>query len=113
VRATVNALQDPPALHIACTRLTVPAVDDFLRDLRLAVDEVKALEEPGKGSMVMLCASLAPSSSTRSVQRTGADEPCARAQTDSGRAARSAGSSSARWPLAVRPLFLSLSSHVL
>ncbi|KPV71727.1 uncharacterized protein RHOBADRAFT_56350 [Rhodotorula graminis WP1] len=50
----LNALQDPPALHIACTRLTVPAVDDFLRDLRLAVDEVKALEEPGKGSMVML-----------------------------------------------------------
>ncbi|TNY22188.1 pyridoxal phosphate-dependent transferase [Rhodotorula diobovata] len=50
----LNALQDPPALHIACTRLTVTAVDDFLRDLRVAVDEVKALEEPGKGSMVML-----------------------------------------------------------
>ncbi|BGP33086.1 Dihydrosphingosine phosphate lyase [Rhodotorula toruloides] len=50
----LNALQNPPALHIACTRLTVPVVDDLLRDLRAAVDEVKAMEEAGKGSMVML-----------------------------------------------------------
>ncbi|GAA5914135.1 hypothetical protein JCM6882_004933 [Rhodosporidiobolus microsporus] len=50
----LNALQHPPALHIACTRLTVPAVPDFLRDLRIAVDQVKEEEEEGKGSMVML-----------------------------------------------------------
>ncbi|ORY89596.1 pyridoxal phosphate-dependent transferase [Leucosporidium creatinivorum] len=50
----LNALQSPPALHIACTRLTVPVVSDFLRDLRIAVDEVKASTEKGKGSMVML-----------------------------------------------------------
>ncbi|GJN91433.1 hypothetical protein Rhopal_004454-T1 [Rhodotorula paludigena] len=42
----LNALQNPPALHIACTRLTVNAVDDFLRDLRLAVDEVKEMDQP-------------------------------------------------------------------
>ncbi|GAA5968316.1 hypothetical protein JCM11641_003808 [Rhodosporidiobolus odoratus] len=50
----LNALQHPPALHIACTRLTVPVVDDLLRDLRIAVDEVKGREEKGTGSMVML-----------------------------------------------------------
>jgi len=51
----VNALQSPPALHIACTRLTVPVISDFLRDLRSAVDAVKASSEKGNGSMVMLC----------------------------------------------------------
>ncbi|BGP17316.1 Dihydrosphingosine phosphate lyase [Rhodosporidiobolus nylandii] len=50
----LNALQSPPSLHIACTRLTVPVVDDLLRDLRTAVDEVKEMEGEGKGSMVML-----------------------------------------------------------
>ncbi|GAA5864026.1 hypothetical protein JCM1840_000671 [Sporobolomyces johnsonii] len=50
----LNALQNPAAIHIACTRLTVPAVDDFLRDLRTAVDEVKAMEASGGGSMVTL-----------------------------------------------------------
>ncbi|KAM0789660.1 hypothetical protein ACM66B_000462 [Microbotryomycetes sp. NB124-2] len=50
----LNALQNPPALHIACTRLTVPAVDDLLKDLRKAVDEVKVLDKPGDGSMVTL-----------------------------------------------------------
>ena len=51
----MNALQTPPALHIACTRLTVPVVNDLLRDLREAVDEVKAMDGPGGGGMVMLC----------------------------------------------------------
>merc|ERR1719487_3081990 len=50
----LNALQNPPALHIACTRLTVNAVDDLLRDLRTAVDEVKATSESGKGGMVTM-----------------------------------------------------------
>lgn len=53
---TVNALQSPPALHIACTRLTVPVIDDLLRDLRTAVDEVKQTYESGKGGMVTMCA---------------------------------------------------------
>lgn len=51
----VNALQNPPALHICCTRLTVPVVDNFLSDLRSAVDEVKAQPEDGpQGSMVQI-----------------------------------------------------------
>ncbi|KDE02507.1 hypothetical protein MVLG_06938 [Microbotryum lychnidis-dioicae p1A1 Lamole] len=50
----LNALQSPPALHIACTRLTVPVVDELLTDLREAVEEVKSQDKPGEGSMVML-----------------------------------------------------------
>ncbi|GAA5936373.1 sphinganine-1-phosphate aldolase DPL1 [Sporobolomyces koalae] len=50
----LNALQNPPAIHIACTKLTVSAIDDLLRDLRTAVDEVKAMEKAGGGSMVTL-----------------------------------------------------------
>ncbi|GAA5853991.1 hypothetical protein JCM5353_001385 [Sporobolomyces roseus] len=50
----LNALQNPPAIHIACTKLTVPAVDDLLRDLRTAVDEVKEMDKAGGGSMVTL-----------------------------------------------------------
>lgn len=53
----MNALQTPPALHIACTRLTVNVIDDLLRDLRTAVDEVKATSESGKGGMVTMCES--------------------------------------------------------
>ena len=53
----MNALQNPPAIHIACTKLTVPAVDDLLRDLRTAVDEVKEMDKAGGGSMVTLCQS--------------------------------------------------------
>ena len=52
--ATVNALQNPPALHIACTRLTVNAVDTFLTSLREAVDEVSKQKTKGDGTMVTL-----------------------------------------------------------
>ena len=52
----MNALQNPPALHIACTKLTVPVVDEFLRDLRIAVDGAKSKVGGGDGSMVMICA---------------------------------------------------------
>ncbi|KAJ2682188.1 Dihydrosphingosine phosphate lyase, partial [Coemansia spiralis] len=38
----LNPLQSPPALHVACTRLTVPAADDLIRDLNSAVAAVKA-----------------------------------------------------------------------
>ena len=51
----MNALQNPPALHIACTRLTVPVVDEFLIDLRIAVDGAQSNVGGGDGSMVMIC----------------------------------------------------------
>jgi sphinganine-1-phosphate aldolase len=38
----LNALQTPPAIHIACTRPTVDAVDKFVEDLAKAVQSVKA-----------------------------------------------------------------------
>lgn len=55
----LNALQHPPALHIACTKLTAAegVIESLLRDLRAAVDEVKMMDKPGGGSMVMLCES--------------------------------------------------------
>ncbi|KAF8268623.1 PLP-dependent transferase [Lactarius quietus] len=37
----LNALQNPPALHIACTRLTVSSVEIFIRDLKEAIWERK------------------------------------------------------------------------
>lgn len=45
----LNALQDPPALHIACTRPTVAAVEGFLKDLEKAVQSVK-LRGDGTGA---------------------------------------------------------------
>ncbi|KAI5481686.1 sphinganine-1-phosphate aldolase [Pseudohyphozyma bogoriensis] len=52
----LNALQTPPALHNACTRLTVPVVDQFLKDLRTAVDAAKKGREEGEkeGTMVTI-----------------------------------------------------------
>ncbi|KLO15424.1 PLP-dependent transferase [Schizopora paradoxa] len=37
----LNGLSGPPAVHIACTRLTVPVVDKFIADLKECVQEVK------------------------------------------------------------------------
>jgi sphinganine-1-phosphate aldolase len=58
----LNGLQKPPALHIACTMLTLPVVDEFLTDLSEVVAEVKistaaALAEgvkPVEGDMAAL-----------------------------------------------------------
>lgn len=58
----LNGLQKPPALHIACTMLTISAVDTFLKDLAEVVEEVKlssaiAVAEgtkPKEGDMAML-----------------------------------------------------------
>jgi hypothetical protein len=36
--------------------IPVPVIDDLLRDLRKAVDEVKQTYESGKGGMVTMCA---------------------------------------------------------
>lgn len=43
----LNGLQSPPALHIACTKLTVNAVDSLLSDLKSCVAEV--IKEGGGG----------------------------------------------------------------
>lgn len=51
----LNGLQTPPALHIACTRLTINAVDTLVSDLKTCVAEV--IKEGGggdAGSMAML-----------------------------------------------------------
>ncbi|KZT62011.1 PLP-dependent transferase [Calocera cornea HHB12733] len=50
----LNGLSGPPAVHIACTRLTVPNVEQFIADLKDAVAEVKANPSSGKGTMVAL-----------------------------------------------------------
>ncbi|TDL15304.1 PLP-dependent transferase [Rickenella mellea] len=49
----LNALSKPAAVHIACTRLTVPVVDTFLEDLKACVKEAKS-KPAGKGNMVAL-----------------------------------------------------------
>ncbi|KNZ80220.1 Sphingosine-1-phosphate lyase [Termitomyces sp. J132] len=48
----LNALS-PPAVHIACTRLTVSMVDTFIADLKDAVNQAKTTPS-GKGTMVAL-----------------------------------------------------------
>lgn len=48
---------DPPAVHIACTRLTVPIVGEFLMDLKECVSEASASSKgakDSKGSMAQL-----------------------------------------------------------
>lgn len=52
----MNALQNPPSLHICCTRLTVPIVPEFLTDLKASVEQVRALPagSEGKGTMVQI-----------------------------------------------------------
>ncbi|KAE9403922.1 PLP-dependent transferase [Gymnopus androsaceus JB14] len=49
----LNGLSGPPALHIACTRLTVTMVDTFIADLKDAIKEAK-ISPSGKGTMVAL-----------------------------------------------------------
>ncbi|KAG6820278.1 hypothetical protein H0H93_002890 [Arthromyces matolae] len=48
----LNALQ-PPSVHIAVTRLTVPVVDTFIADLKDSVKQAK-MTPSGKGTMVAL-----------------------------------------------------------
>ncbi|KAJ3512940.1 hypothetical protein NLJ89_g3237 [Agrocybe chaxingu] len=47
----LNGLSSPKSVHIACTRLTVPLVDQFIADLKDSVHVAK-LSPTGKGSMV-------------------------------------------------------------
>ena len=44
----LNVLQNPPAIHIACTILTVPAVDQLLEDVKEAVQTL--LQDPNAGN---------------------------------------------------------------
>ncbi|TIB77888.1 hypothetical protein E3Q23_01063 [Wallemia mellicola] len=51
-----NAIANPPALHIACTRPTLTAVDDIKATLKWAVEEAKSrkIDKKDEGSMVAL-----------------------------------------------------------
>ncbi|KAG9097706.1 hypothetical protein FS749_005691 [Ceratobasidium sp. UAMH 11750] len=49
----LNALNGPAAVHIACTRLTVPMAEQFIADLKDCVAEAKG-KPAGKGNMVAL-----------------------------------------------------------
>ncbi|KAI0829854.1 PLP-dependent transferase [Trametes gibbosa] len=49
----LNAISNPPAVHIAVTRLTIPVVDSLIADLKDAVRDAN-LAPSGKGTMVML-----------------------------------------------------------
>ncbi|KAG8821002.1 hypothetical protein FRC17_009949 [Serendipita sp. 399] len=49
----LNALANPPGLHIACTRLTVGVVEQLIADLKECVAQVKG-KPTGKGNMVTL-----------------------------------------------------------
>jgi len=49
----LNALSNPPAVHIACTRLTLSVIDTFIADLKDSVKEAKTAPS-GKGTMVAL-----------------------------------------------------------
>ncbi|KAH6906411.1 sphinganine-1-phosphate aldolase [Coprinopsis sp. MPI-PUGE-AT-0042] len=49
----LNSLSGPAAVHIAVTRLTLPNVDQFIADLKDAIQEAKVAPN-GKGTMVAL-----------------------------------------------------------
>lgn len=49
----LNQLAGPAGLHLACTRLTVPNADQFIADLKDAVEEAKT-SPGGKGTMVAI-----------------------------------------------------------
>ncbi|KAG8864618.1 hypothetical protein FRB96_005122 [Tulasnella sp. 330] len=50
---SLNGLSNPPAVHIACTRLTTTMTDQFLQDLKASVEEARG-RPAGKGTMVSL-----------------------------------------------------------
>lgn len=53
---SLNAIANPPALHIACTRPTISAVGEILHTLKWAVGEAKSrkFSKEDEGSMVAL-----------------------------------------------------------
>jgi sphinganine-1-phosphate aldolase len=50
----LNALQDPPAIHVAVTLPIVAAVDDLIRDLEEVVESVKGQASDNKGDAAAL-----------------------------------------------------------
>ncbi|RKP09837.1 sphinganine-1-phosphate aldolase BST1 [Thamnocephalis sphaerospora] len=57
----LNSLQNPDAVHIACTMLTVPVAEQFCQDLKAAVDEVRAdpeLSKHGKAAIYGMAATI-------------------------------------------------------
>ena len=50
----LNALQDPPAIHVAVTLPIVGAVDDLIRDLEAVVESVKGQASDNKGDAAAL-----------------------------------------------------------
>jgi len=49
----LSGLNKPPAVHIACTRLTVPVVDRLIADLKDSIHEARS-NPSGKGTMMAL-----------------------------------------------------------
>ena len=47
----LNVLQFPPAIHIACTLLTVPVVDELLRDISESVEILIKDPKAGNGEL--------------------------------------------------------------
>ncbi|KAG9038701.1 hypothetical protein FRB95_000291 [Tulasnella sp. JGI-2019a] len=50
---SLNGLSNPPAVHIACTRLTTKMTDQFIQDLKDSVEEARG-RPAGTGTMVSL-----------------------------------------------------------
>jgi sphinganine-1-phosphate aldolase len=50
----LNALQDPPAIHVAVTLPIVAAVDDLIKDLEDVVESVKGQASDNKGDAAAL-----------------------------------------------------------
>lgn len=58
---SVDRSQSPPAIHLTCTANHQPIIDDYLADLRAAVDEVRAnpgLKQSGSAPMYGMMAKL-------------------------------------------------------
>ncbi|KAJ3101100.1 hypothetical protein HDU96_010129, partial [Phlyctochytrium bullatum] len=55
----LNMLQYPPAVHIACTLLTVPVVDNLLRDLQEAIDVLRRDPSAGQGDLAAIYGTVA------------------------------------------------------
>lgn len=50
----MNALQNPPALHVCVTRLTVPRLDDLIQDIKASVRDVLQDPKSSNGTMTTI-----------------------------------------------------------
>jgi sphinganine-1-phosphate aldolase len=60
---SLNALQNPPAIHIACTMLTINGADDFLRDLEEIARDLNEHPEKALGGTAKIYGSNTGASS--------------------------------------------------